>query len=66
MRDLSELPNVLVERLNHYFMTYKLAPGKPSTVKIGAPYGHEHAEKVIEASMEDYQEAFPAGDRRKG
>ena len=64
--DLSDLPNVLVERLNHYFMTYKLTPGQDSCVSIGAPYGREHAEKVILASMEDYTEAFPPGDRRKG
>jgi len=64
--DLSDLPNVLVERLHHYFMTYKLMPGQESTVVIGEPYGRSHAEKVIEASMEDYLEAFPPGDRRKG
>jgi len=65
LKDLSELPQVLVERLHHYFMTYKLMPGQPSTVSIGEPYGHEHAELVVNASMEDYLEAFPPGDRRK-
>lgn len=63
LRDLSDLPSVLVERLNHYFMTYKLAPGTESRVKIGKPYGREHAEKVMQAAMDDYIEAF--ADRLK-
>ena len=60
LRDLSDLPEILVERLNHYFQTYKWAPGKKSTVRIDAPYGREHAEKVVLAAMADYDEAFPA------
>jgi len=59
LRDLSDLPKILVERLVHYFSTYKWEPGKASSVKIGKPYGCEHAQRVITASMEDYLEAFP-------
>ncbi len=57
-RDLNDLPDVLIERLSHYFKTYKMVPDKDSTVTIGEPYGREHAQKVILASMEDYQERF--------
>lgn len=57
-KDISELPEILVERLSHYFGTYKLVPGQPSEVSIGDPYGREHAEKVIQAAMEDYQDMF--------
>jgi inorganic pyrophosphatase len=28
--EIFDLPEILVERLRHYFMTYKLVPGKPS------------------------------------
>lgn len=58
INDLSELPKALIERLRHYFMTYKLIPGEPNKVSIGDAYGFEHAKKVIEASMEDYQEKY--------
>ncbi len=57
-QDISELPKVLVDRLRHYFSTYKmLSPGDP-TVAIEEPYGREHAEKVVEAALADYEEAF--------
>lgn len=56
VKDISELPGVLVERLRHYFETYKLVPGKAIRVSIDTAYGREHAERVIKAAMEDYQE----------
>ena len=56
--DLSGLPEALVERLRHYFLTYKATPGREEEVSIGPSYGRERAEKVIRASMEDYEEEF--------
>ena len=58
LKDISELPSALIERLQHYFMTYKLDPTKPSNVSVGEAYGREHAEKVITAAMEDYKEMY--------
>ncbi|MBK9386985.1 MAG: inorganic pyrophosphatase [Planctomycetes bacterium] len=58
VNDLSGLPNVMVERLRHYFATYKLVPGRESTVSIVGIYGREHAELVIRAAVEDYQDEF--------
>ena len=58
VNDISELPVVLVDRLRHYFSTYKLVPGNESEVFIEETYGHEHAAKVIKASMADYEEMF--------
>ncbi len=58
VNDVSQLPPVLVERLRHYFSTYKLVPGKESQTYIEAVYGHEHAEEVIMAAIADYDEAF--------
>ncbi len=57
-RDIEELPPVLVERLRHYFLTYKLVPGEESRVTIGPTYGLEHAERVVTAALEDYDEEF--------
>ena len=47
--DVSQLPESVVDQLVHYFQTYKAKP-----VTLGKVYGHEHAEKVIIASMADY------------
>jgi inorganic pyrophosphatase len=57
-RDISDLPPVLVERLSHYFSTYKLKPGEPAPVKIEEAYGRERAFEVIKTAMEDYQAGF--------
>jgi len=56
--DISDLPSVMIERLHHYFTTYKIQPGKELSVEIGEAYGKEHAHKVIKASMQDYQERY--------
>jgi inorganic pyrophosphatase len=59
-RDMPDLPGALVARLRHYFMTYKMEPGQEPTVSIGEEYGRAHAERVIEAAIEDYREEFDA------
>jgi inorganic pyrophosphatase len=56
--DITDLPKSLAERLRHYFLTYKLLPGEEGEVKIDNIYGREHAAKVVEASILDYQEEF--------
>ena len=57
--DIDELPPALVARLRHYFETYKLEPGRESRVSIGPAYGRDHAERVVEAAIEDYAAEFP-------
>jgi inorganic pyrophosphatase len=57
-RDLRDVPSVLVERLQHYFLTYKLVPGQKPTSKIRKIYGRAHAFKVVRASMADYDAHF--------
>lgn len=55
--DLSDLPDSLINRLKHYFLTYKQIPNlhERSTVDIDEIYGREAAFEVIEAAIEDYQ-----------
>ena len=66
--EISQVPEALMDRLMHYFSTYKLARGGPTTVTLGAPYGRARAEAVITAAMADYREEFrpgwDAGDAR--
>ncbi len=57
--DVTELPKVMVDRLRHYFSTYKmLSPEDKPSVVIDALYGRDHAVKVVEAALTDYTEHF--------
>ena len=57
-RDIKDMPSVLVERLQHYFLTYKLVPGERAHARIARVYGRAHALKVVRAAMADYDEHF--------
>lgn len=57
-QEITDLPQVILERIRHYFMTYKLIPGSDSGVVIEEPYDRQHAVKVVQASLDDYDEAF--------
>lgn len=57
-RDIRDVPAVLVERLQHYFLTYKLVPGQRTKARIRSVYGRGHARKVVRASIADYDEHF--------
>jgi len=58
VNDIKDIPEVLIERLRHYFATYKMIPGKKVDVSVEKVYGREEAFKVINASIEDYDEMF--------
>ena len=57
-KDIADVPPVLVERLEHYFSTYKLVPGEAQRIRVSGVYGYEHAAQVVQASMEDYRTHF--------
>jgi len=56
--DVEDISSALLERLRHFFETYKLLYGQPSNVTIEKIYGREHAFSVIKAALEDYTEEF--------
>ena len=56
--DLFELPESIITRLKHYFLTYKLAPGSTQPIEIPLVYGRKEALEVIEASRRDYEKHF--------
>lgn len=63
IREVADLPRALVERLEHYFLTYKRPPGatgaSETPIAHGGLYGRAEAFQVIERSREDYQILFP-------
>lgn len=58
-KDITECPEAVVQRLVHYFLTYKMAPHGDSTpTEITEVYGREEAHEVIRRSSQDYAERF--------
>lgn len=56
--DVSELPEIVVKRLKHYFLTYKDLPGTAMIAEIPDTYGAKEAHEVIKLSMKDYNDRF--------
>ena len=56
--EISELPKMVVERLKHYFLTYKDLPGNPRDVEITDVFDKAQAHEIITRSMKDYQMKF--------
>jgi inorganic pyrophosphatase len=57
-QELDDLPPALLERIEHYFSTYKLIPDEPPKIIVTGRYGFEAAAQVIRAALEDYAEMF--------
>jgi inorganic pyrophosphatase len=58
VQDITELPFALVDRLRHYFATYKSLNLDDMNVKIDKMYGRDHAFEVVQAAMADYADEF--------
>ena len=59
-KDISECPQSIIDRLTHYFLTYKDAPGKEARdVEITSIYGAYVAKDIIKRSQQDYKDKFP-------
>ncbi len=57
-QDISDVPDVLVNRLQHYFSTYKMIPGGESQMSIEKVVDREYALRIVQAAIEDYEEAY--------
>lgn len=58
-RDIGECPPAVIERLKHYFLTYKQAPGVvPSRAEVTHVYGRDDAVDVIARSQQDYRRRY--------
>jgi inorganic pyrophosphatase len=60
-RSIEELNEGLVDRLRHYFITYKALPSSfsESQSEITDVYDADEAKEIIRKSQLDYQEAYP-------
>ena len=58
-KDVNECPEKIIERLRHYFLTYKDAPDRiHPRVQITHTFGAKEAHKIIEFSQQDYKNKF--------
>ena len=57
VQDIRDIPAGILNRLRHYFLTYKEIPGaaKAAPVQVASVYGRAAAHSVIRQSMEDYR-----------
>lgn len=54
--DIADCPQALIDRLRHYFLTYKMSPdAKEATTEIAEVYARDEALEVIRLSLEDYR-----------
>ena len=54
--DISDLPESIVKRLQHYFLTYKNLPSEPHICEIAYIYGRDQSHEVINEAIKDYAE----------
>jgi len=67
MQDIVDCPAPMLDRLRHYFLTYKQAPDDTDHVcEIPEVYGYEHAYEVIARSQADYDARFRDLDKLLG
>jgi inorganic pyrophosphatase len=56
LTDLQQLPRILVERLEHYFSTYKIVKGmSDAQIKVQQVYDSAYAARVVTAAIADYR-----------
>lgn len=61
VKDVSELPPLVLDRLKHYFLTYKEIPGESNEkpkIEITHLYGKDEAMEVVKRSMADYESNY--------
>ncbi|MFN8338767.1 MAG: inorganic pyrophosphatase [Saprospiraceae bacterium] len=56
--DIKDVPPTIINRLKHYFLTYKQMPDKVPTCIIDEVYNKDTAYQVIKASIADYKKHF--------
>ena len=58
IRTIEELPGAIVERLKHYFSTYKMIKDLKPGIKIIDTFGASKAKEIVNAAIEDYRLTF--------
>jgi inorganic pyrophosphatase len=62
-QDINDVPELVIDRLKHYFLTYKDLPGNKAKTEITHIYGISEAHDIIRCAIEDYQNKFANLDK---
>ena len=62
IKSIDDLPQMVVDRVKHFFLTYKDLEGNSKNVEITHVYGVDEAKEVIKRSYKDYQDNFGDAD----
>ncbi len=63
MADITQVPRPVIDRLRHYFLTYKAIPGEAaSTITVDPVYNAMEARAVLNAARADYAAEFPESE----
>jgi inorganic pyrophosphatase len=57
-KEIADLPDLVTERLLHYFLTYKDFPGHERHVEITQTFNKAEAHEIILRSIDDYRQRF--------
>ena len=60
---IKDCPEIVVERIKHYFLTYKDLPGEKANVQITDTFDVDEAHEIIRRSTEDYKNRFERLDQ---
>jgi len=57
--DIMQLSRAVIDRLRHYFLTYKVMPGEaPNPITVDPVYNAMEARGILNAARADYREQF--------
>nr|MBA3785818.1 inorganic diphosphatase [Acidobacteriota bacterium] len=63
--EINDCPSGLIERLTHYFLSYKQLPNDaPRALEVTHVYPRDEAHEVINFSFQDYRETFGEPESR--
>jgi len=63
MADISQLARAVVDRIRHYFLTYKVIPGESATtISVDPVYNAMEARAILNAARDDYRAEFGDGE----
>jgi inorganic pyrophosphatase len=57
-KNITDCPELVIDRLKHYFLTYKDLPGQEKKVEITHTFGVEEAHEIISRAGDDYRRRF--------
>jgi inorganic pyrophosphatase len=67
MQHVAQCPRAMLDRLKHYFLTYKQIPGEGKRrVEIAEVYDRAEALEVIRRSLKDYQRLYAPASKAPG